>query len=108
MDIMRGKDMKQMLARHVLILPSLLMLGLISGCAPVDSSYNQDPPPGPPVWPLPGVYETPRQYGGAPFLDLGYDHQARGAAESGPSSTNGPSGPEPRGSSTAAAEGDNR
>ena len=98
--------MKEMLKRQVLILPSVLTLGLIGGCAPVDSSYNQDNPPGPPVWSAPDpVYQTPRQYGGAPWIDLGYYDQP---IEPASSSAYAPNGPEPKGSSTAAADRDLR
>lgn len=102
--------MNDMLRRQVLLLFSFLTLGLFSGCKPIDASYNQDNPAGPPVWPVPDpVYETPRQYGGVPFIDLGYyDQQPMGAVESTSPSAPGPSGPEPTGSSTAASEGEIR
>jgi hypothetical protein len=98
-----------MLKTQALLLPLVLALGLISGCAPVDRSYNQDNPPGPPVWPAPSpLYQTPRQYGGAPYLDLGYYEPQPRVAESTSPSGNGPIGPAATGSSTAAAQGDIR
>lgn len=101
--------MKEILRGRVLVLFSLLTLGLCYGCKPIDSSYNRDDPPGPPVWPVPDpVYETPRQYGGVPFIDLGYYDQPMGAVEPTSPSASSPSRAEPKGSSTAASEGEIR
>ena len=100
-DMMKGRNMKQMLNRQVLVPLSVLMLGLACGCAPID-----DRPTGPPAWPAPDpVYQTPRQYGGAPWVDLGYYDQP---IEPTSRSTDGASGPEPTGSSTAGAATDMR
>ena len=91
-----------MLKRQVPILPSLLALGVIGGCAPID-----DRPVGPPAWPAPDpVYQTPRQYGGVPWVDLGYYDQPIDPAT--PRSPDDQSRPEPPGPSNDGAKSDKR